>query len=694
MFYKFHACNILGEKFFNSLRHRYRNLPVLTLLVFIFSLLSFCSAETISETSIQQKWVGTWTTSPQLVEPANNPPGPGLSNNTLRQIVHVSIGGDSLRVRFSNEFSTSPVKLNAVHIAVSIDSSTIDPNTDLAIKFNGDSAVTIEPGAAITSDSFRFKLDPLSNVAITIYFGSTSSDVTGHPGSRTTSYLLTGNQVSKVNFSGAVQTEHWYIINTIDVKAPDTAAAVVTLGNSITDGRGSGINKQDRWPDELARRLQDSTDTQQVAVLNAGIGGNCVLGACLGPSALSRFQRDVLDQNGVKWLIILEGINDIGGSYGTSVAQNLINAYRQMIDEAHAKGIFVYGATLLPMEGSSYYSADHETSRETVNQWIRNSGSFDAVIDFDKALRDPADTLRLLPADDSGDHLHPSETGHRVMAEAVDLNLFAVGDSLVPPVENRTFYFEPECAAVGKDWEILADTQASNGKYVTVKPGIQSLTQAPTDSASAIYITFSVDTAGSYYVFGRLNCPTPDDDSFWAKMDNGTFEMFNGLGTNGWEWKKFTGYMLAEGEHTFTITYREDGAKLDKISISRNSFAPVGMGGDAENLCDATGVINLNKLPDGYELEQNYPNPFNPSTTISFSLPKECFVTLKVFDVLGREVATLVNENKRPGEYEVEFSAKGGSASGGNAAELSSGIYYYKLIAGNSSEVKKMILMK
>jgi len=231
-----------------------------------------------------------------------------------------------------------------------------------------------------------------------------------------------------VDFSNAVRTDHWYIINTIEVLAPDSAYAVAVLGNSITDGRGSGTNKQNRWPDELARRLQENPDTRLVAVLNEGIGGNCVLRACLGPSAVNRFERDVLDQNGVKWLIILEGINDIGQAFGTQgsakVAQDLIAAYEQMIDSAHARGILVYGATLLPFGGSSYYTVDHENARQTVNEWIRNSGRFDAVIDLDEALRDPADPLKLLPGADTGDHLHPNETGHRMMAEAVDLNFF------------------------------------------------------------------------------------------------------------------------------------------------------------------------------------------------------------------------------------------------------------------------------
>jgi lysophospholipase L1-like esterase len=320
------------------------------------------------------------------------------------------------------------VTLTAVRIALSAGGSAIDTTTDKELRFNGKPEVTIEPGTAITSDPFHFEVKPRSDLAITIYFGDTSPDVTGHPGSRTTSYLLAGNEVSAVDLPGAVSTDHWYIINGIDVVAPESAAAVVVLGNSITDGRGSGTNKQNRWPDELARRLQENIGTELVAVLNQGVGGNCVLRECLGPSALSRFDRDVIGATGVRWLIILEGINDIGQAQvvegSEQVANDLIAAYEQMIDRAHAEDIRVYGATLMPFGGSFYDTPEHEAARTKVNEWIRSSSRFDAVIDLDVALRDPADSLRLLPEADTGDHLHPNETGHRMIAEAVDLALF------------------------------------------------------------------------------------------------------------------------------------------------------------------------------------------------------------------------------------------------------------------------------
>lgn len=390
----------------------------------IIVLLIFTNSESIGQTASTKKWVGTWTTSPQLVEPQNNPPSPGLSNNTLRQIVHVSIGGDSLRLRLSNEFTKNSITLNEVHIAVSKGGGVIDTTTDTQIYFNGNQEVVIQGSASLISDPFQFDLEPLSNVAITIYFGNTNSDITGHPGSRTTSYILTGNHVSEESFSGSVQTDHWYIINTMDVLAPDSAYALAILGNSITDGRGSGTNKQNRWPDELSRRFQDNINTKHIAVLNAGIGGNAVLKGGLGPTALNRFDRDIINQSGIKWVIIFEGINDIGAASSSSTGDDLINAYKQMIQKAHDNGILAYGATLLPMKGNGYYSTLHESIRQTVNNWIRTSGEFDEVIDLDMALRNPSDTLSLRPEADTGDHLHPNETGHRMIAEAVDLSFF------------------------------------------------------------------------------------------------------------------------------------------------------------------------------------------------------------------------------------------------------------------------------
>jgi lysophospholipase L1-like esterase len=261
-------------------------------------------------------------------------------------------------------------------------------------------------------------------MAITIYFGNTPSNLTGHPGSRTTSYIQSGNAVNSSSMSSAATTDHWYIITGIDVFAEGSSKAVAILGDSITDGRGSTTNGNDRWPDELASRLLKNPSTSNVGVLNQGIGGNNVLSGGLGPTAVARFDRDILEQSGVRWVIILEGVNDIGSSYDQTVATKIINAYKEFIRKAHEKDILVYGATILPFGGSQYSSAAHEQARNTINNWIRTSGEFDAVIDFDAALRNPNNTSSLLSTYDSGDHLHLNPAGYKKMAEVIDLQLF------------------------------------------------------------------------------------------------------------------------------------------------------------------------------------------------------------------------------------------------------------------------------
>ena len=413
--------------------HRFRRisvtLPLAVLLVAMLLLSGFSSSLPSKKSVSSRSWVGTWSTAPQLVEPRNMPPAPGLTNSTLRQVVCVSIGGKQLRFRFSNTFSESPVTMKTVRIAVSKGGSEIESSTSKELKFNGKADVTMEPGKTVVSDPISFNLKPRMLLAITIAFGQTSPDVTGHPGSRTTSYLLAGNHsFSNTDFPKAVKTDHWYAINGIDVMAPKSAAAVAILGNSITDGRGSGTNRQDRWPDNLALHLLKNKNTRHIGVLNMGIGGNCVLHGGLGPTGLSRFQRDILNQHGVKWLIILEGVNDLGGTRSKAaadkVAKGLIAAYAKMIDEAHAHGIKVYGGTITPIKKSFYYRDYRESARQTVNKWIRTSGHFDAVIDFDKAVRNPKDTLSILPEAQSGDHLHPNEKGYRMMGQSVDLSLF------------------------------------------------------------------------------------------------------------------------------------------------------------------------------------------------------------------------------------------------------------------------------
>ncbi|MBR3659146.1 MAG: SGNH/GDSL hydrolase family protein [Bacteroidaceae bacterium] len=372
-------------------------------------------------------WVATWATAEQVVEPHNCPPAPGLANNSIRQIVQTSISGKVVRVKFSNEFSQGPVTINAAEIALAATagaSSDIVAGTEVSLSFNGSKSVTIQPGELVTSDPVKFPMKNRDNVAITMHLGEASStSVTGHPGSRTDSYLIEGQGS---DFTGAVKTAHWYIINAIEIKAEKKARAIVVLGNSITDGRGSTTNEQNRWTDNLSRRLLANKKTSRVSVLNMGLGGNCILQGGLGPTGKSRYPRDLFQQEGVKYIILFEGVNDLGGRGDAIAKANQIQeVYKQIIAEAHERGIKVYGAPVMQFKGNNYYSENHEAGRQQLNQWIRTSGYFDGVIDFDAAMGNPDDPAQLNPKYlFENDYLHPNAEGYVQMGNCIDLKLF------------------------------------------------------------------------------------------------------------------------------------------------------------------------------------------------------------------------------------------------------------------------------
>ena len=391
-------------------------------------------------------WVGSWAASQQIPEPQNALPADDLRDATLRQIVHLSIGGDQLRLHVSNAFGTAPLHLTSVHIAkpLSTSAAKIDTATDLALTFSGKSDITIPAGAEYISDPATYTLPALSDLAISIHFDSAPAQQTGHPGSRATSYVIHGDRVSAADLPDAKQVEHWYQIAGIDVAAPAGAFSIVTFGDSITDGHGATTNGNDRWPDDLVRILQGTPALRSIGVLNHGIGGNRLLTDGTGPNALARFDRDVLAQAGVRYVILLEGVNDIGmfGRAGesspaehTAFVQRVIGAYEQMILRAHAHGIQIFGCTILPYTGSTFYHPGpaSEADRLKLNEWIRTPGHFDAVIDFDRATRDPEHPERMLPSDDSGDHLHPSPAGYSAMAHAIPLSLLGAGAATSVP---------------------------------------------------------------------------------------------------------------------------------------------------------------------------------------------------------------------------------------------------------------------
>ncbi|MBE8519312.1 SGNH/GDSL hydrolase family protein [Amycolatopsis sp. H6(2020)] len=375
---------------------------------------------------------------PQLTEASNLPPAPYtqgdqvMADTTLRQTIHVSVGGSRFRLHLNNVFGGAALPITAASVALPAGSATdvsgIRAGSAKAVTFGGRKAVTVAAGKEALSDPLDFTVASGANLTVTLYLaqGQAASRITSHPGSRTTSYLMKGNHLTDTAPAGTTPVDHWYFLSGLDVWAPERTGAVVLLGDSLTDGRGSTTNANDRWPDELFARLQKQSATANVAVANEAAGGNAVLSGGLGPTAVSRFDRDVLGQSGVKWLIVFEGVNDLGGNGSPQTAAGLTAAYQQFVTKAHAAGIKVLGATITPFGGNSYDNAagTHEAARQTVNSWIRTSHQFDVVADFDQAVRDPANARRLRPAYDSGDHLHLNPAGYLALANAVPSTLF------------------------------------------------------------------------------------------------------------------------------------------------------------------------------------------------------------------------------------------------------------------------------
>jgi lysophospholipase L1-like esterase len=374
-----------------------------------------------------QKWVGTWASSP-LLDAHAKPAEEVLTGSTLREVVHVSIGGEMVRVRFSNLYGTTPLMIGAAEIAQTLKGADTVAGTGKALTFHGTPSVSIPPGALAVSDPIPFKFAPLSDVTVSFYLPSPSGPVTEHQLGVATSYHAQGNVVSSATLNSPTTLTSWEYLNGIDTLAADRAGAVITIGDSITDGAKSTPDTNQRWPDELARRLQADPKFRDLAVLNEGISGNKLLRDGAGPNALARFDRDVIAQSGGKYLLILEGINDIGRLHdfpdsGLTAAE-LIFALNQMIVRAHAHGIAVIGCTLTPYHGAGYYTDNGEAIRKAVNDWIRNGGAFDGVVDLEAAVRDPNHPDTFLPADDPGDHLHPNDAGYKAMGDAIDLKLF------------------------------------------------------------------------------------------------------------------------------------------------------------------------------------------------------------------------------------------------------------------------------
>ncbi|MFI9812995.1 SGNH/GDSL hydrolase family protein [Saccharothrix variisporea] len=387
-----------------------------------------------------REWTHTWVSMPQQAEPHNMPPAPFTQDGvtfkdaTLRQTVHVSVGGEQIRLRFSNAFGGAPLPITAVSIALPAEGKAgvgaVQPGSARPVTFNGRASTVVPMGALVVSDPIDFRLAPQSNLTVTTYLaaGQASNAITSHPGSRTSSHLLAGNHVTDDDLPGATRTDHWYLLSGVEVLSRATAVAIV--GDSLTDGRGSTTNGNDRWPDRLLARLQQHPTTARTAVLNQAAGGNRVLADGLGPNVLARYDRDVLATTGVTSVLVFEGVNDLGTAPATEAAQkqvadDLIAAYQQLV--ARSVGLRVYGATITPFGGNTGYDdpdGHRERARQRVNEWIRTSGAFAEVVDFDRVARDPRDPRRLNPAYDTGDHLHFNPAGYQALADAVPARWF------------------------------------------------------------------------------------------------------------------------------------------------------------------------------------------------------------------------------------------------------------------------------
>ncbi len=378
-----------------------------------------------------RNWVSTWAAAPAALL---NPTGELFAQDTtLREIVHVSHGGHAFRIVLSNELSAQlqRLRIGSATIALSDGTGTVSPSDLKPLTFSGKTDLILAPQAQAVSDPVRLDVKPNSDLAISLFLPGQKIDaITYHKVAQQTNYSAPGDDTNMATLPNATPATEWYFLKGVEVDQPD-AASIVCLGDSITDGFRSTVNANARWPNILSNRLQQSADKQEFSVVDLGIAGNRVLEPGIGPGALSRLDRDVLAQAQPRYLIILEGINDIGLGHRLEdplafppTAEDLIAAYQQIITRAHAKHLVVYGATLLPYKGAKYFSETGEEVRETVNAWIRSSGAFDGVIDFDAVMRDPKEPLALNPAYRSDDHLHPNDQGYKVMGDSIPLRLF------------------------------------------------------------------------------------------------------------------------------------------------------------------------------------------------------------------------------------------------------------------------------
>lgn len=388
------------------------------------AIIPLSTANAASTPQVQGTRVSAWS-------PSMTTGGPAFDDQTIRMVAHSSIAGSGARITLSNRYSDAPLDVGAVDVAVQASGADAKPGTTLSVTFGHSGQVTIPAGEQAISDVIPISVSAGENLLVSLYVPGATGTSTWHSDAFDTTYTAPGDHTGDDGGAFHITTTSWYYLAGLDVVSPAAKGTVVAFGDSITDGYHSSTGTYTRWPDFLARRLGAEPGPQKLSVVDAGIGGNRVLtdvpNLWQGVSALKRFRHDALGQPGVKDVILFEGINDIGNNAGPGgaplTAQDLIEGYRTLIDEAHAARVHVIGATLMPDKGNGYYSSSAEAIRQSVNQWIRTSGAFDGVIDFDQAMRDPADPAALNPAYDAGDHIHPGDAGMKVMADAINLRL-------------------------------------------------------------------------------------------------------------------------------------------------------------------------------------------------------------------------------------------------------------------------------
>ncbi len=425
-------------------------------VLFSVALMAAPLASNLAAQPAGEHWVATWAASPQpraggpprTIQstgalkgnpPANAPARAnapaqitGFHNQTIRMTVPVSIAGTSVRVEFSNAYGTEALRIGGAHVALDVGTGVIDPKSDRELKFGGSASFSIPPGAVAISDPVELSVPKLSELAVSVYLPEEVSVLTMHNTGLHTTYITSDETLSIASLSAVPTSNSWYFLSSVDVLAPASDGLIVAFGDSITDGATSTNDANKSWPSQLAGRLLANPATSHLAIVNQGISGNRVLRDGTGTNALARFDRDVIAQPGVKWVMILEGINDIGqGARENASPDNaltvddLIGGMNQLIGRAHMHGIKVIGCTLTPYKGAAYYSDKGEEMREAYNQWIRTGKAFDAVVDFDKATEDPADPKQIRPEYNIRDHLHPNDAGYKAMADAVNLAIFA-----------------------------------------------------------------------------------------------------------------------------------------------------------------------------------------------------------------------------------------------------------------------------